>query len=251
MKKQKLVTIIFLFITFIGLPSAFCINLKYHAGISLGLGMYDFKDFAGSGIYTDANFMSSGYIRFYPAHNWGIIGRYSWYRTTNDYPRTGYYIGEPGERGYRYFGTGDFKLKIKPASLGFIYHFKSLNKNMTPFVEISAKRFEVDYIYYHDEKKTDDYESFSVRDIGYGMGITGGLEFFSSSEFSVRLEIEYMRADTDIEIAPNPDPVTGEFLTENIDLSGFRYGVVFTYYFKPLPGLKKGVKKTKAFFELN
>jgi hypothetical protein len=254
MKKVLLFNVFFL----IGILSVLALPQRGTIGVGVDLGYYNPDSFFGSDVYpagsslTDmGDFLSGGHIYWFFNDRISIEGRANIYKTNDDFPRDGYSIGLPTEKGYKYLGSGDFSVRVKPYDLLAIYYFKTAKKNIKFYGGLGWEHVDIDYFYHHDPKKDEnqDYPDFTVSDAQDTIAVIGGVMVYPTDDFSVRFDVKYSPPKVYLDAALNADPITGTYSKEVFDLEGFSYQLGFTYYFSPWNYLKKTNKKIKSIFQ--
>lgn len=79
-----------------------------------------------------------------------------------------------------------------------------------------------------------DWANFSENDNTWGFHVVGGIEYWPNPDFSIRGEVKYMDADVSLNMARDMvGPTIGARTADQevLDLSGFYYGLGFTYHF--------------------
>lgn len=231
------------------------LQLKNHTGIGVDLGFYKPHNFFGSTDYpggsspTDiGNFLAGGHSIWWFTNRIALESRYNIYKSNSDFPRTGYSLGNPVQEGYKYFGSGDFSVRIKPFDLIGIYLFKSVNPRLKPYAGFGVEYTVLDYFYHHDSNTTNDYPDFTLTGKDWGWVLVGGFMYFPSNEFSIRLDLKYSDIEIPLDAALNADPVNGTFSKELFDLEGWSVQLGFTYYFSAWEHVKKQNRKIRSLF---
>lgn len=237
--------------------------------IGVDFGAYSPDSIVGNGTYLDSEFEWGGQLKYYFNTNFALGLRYHIWNHDEDIPTAGFYgdnkVSAIYNRNYDEFGRGGFDLDIDTFDITAYYYFSNpTNKKVRPFLGAGATHFSVDYGYRHDPLvaaanlitagttnagtvwdslssgvvgapalATHDWADFTVSGNTWGFHVLGGVEYWPNPDFSIRGEIKYVNADIDLNMARDLVGTAGSRVAddENLDLSGFYYGLGFTYHF--------------------
>ncbi|PKK91676.1 MAG: hypothetical protein CVV64_03145 [Candidatus Wallbacteria bacterium HGW-Wallbacteria-1] len=241
----------------------FDMNRRFEIGVDFGA--YSPDSMSGNGNYLDSEFDWGGNMKYYFNTNFAFGLKYHVWNHDDNYPNTGFYgslTSALGSSAFDEYGRGSFDMDIDSFDITAYYYFNNpTNHKVRPFIGLGATHFSVDYRYTGDRTAgitlltsgntnagtvyeslsaapggiaANDWADFSVSENTWGFHAVGGVEYWPNPDFSIRGEIKYMNADLNMNMAPDRVGTTAGTRVadeENLDLSGFYYGIGFTYHF--------------------
>jgi hypothetical protein len=242
-------------------------NMAKRFEMGLDFGAYGPDSMSGNGNYLDTEFSFGGNLKYYFTPNFALGVNYHVWDHDDNFPATQFHgslISGVGIGSYDEYGRGSFNLDIDTFDVTAYYYFSNpTNKKVRPYLGIGATHFSVGYSYVTDTTAgvtaitpgtanagtiyeslnqattlggiaSPDWASFNEDDNTWGFHVVGGIEYWPNPDFSIRGEVKYMDADVSLNMARDMvGPTVGARVhdQETLDLSGFYYGIGFTYHF--------------------
>lgn len=228
--------------------------------------------------YVDSEFDWGGTLRYWFDDRVSAGTAYHRWSHDDDLPDTGLYPGlkgGPGSAGFDEYGRGSFRLILDVWDFSVFYNFpvSGIFRKWRAGFMGGVSFWDANYRYFHDSSVVPvipgnansgsrfaslslapatqkvaagidghDWADFTVAGSTWGIHVGGGFEYWFDPDFSVKFEGRYNHGHLLMDMAP--DLVSGLSDKESLDVSGWYYGVGFSYHF-PAPDLVKDQGKEK------
>lgn len=240
-------------------------DMSQRFGVFADLGAYGPDSMSGRGTHLDTGPVWGGGIKYYFDTNFCISASYMVWDGKDDYQVKGFYGNQgagTGARSLDEYGRGSFELDLGRFDVTGLYYFTNpTNSKVRPFVGAGGSSFSVDYAYRGDRTagirrikagnnnvgdtyesltiapggiSANDWTDFAISGSTWGFHVLGGVEYWPNHDFSVRAQIRYLNADLLLNMAPDlVGNVAGARVMDEelLDMSGFDYGIGFTFHF--------------------